>query len=630
MQLTYSQSKSDLKAFFLNAESHYLFGEYELANPLYIGLLDYNSENAHIRYKIGECYLHIPYEKTKAIPYLESAVKNSDYDAKVESYKEERAPLEAYFSLGNAYRINNELDKAINTYSKFKEMITEKNEMMNSEFIDQQILACNNAKKLMEIPISFEKEEFGDEVNITSVNYKPAVSGDQSALVFTCKFGEDDIIYHSKKVGGEWTLPVDITTQIGSDKDCSSSALNHDGTELYLYKVDDFVGNLYVSYLENGTWGKIQKLNRNINTKFYESHASISNDGQTLYFTSNRDGGVGELDIYMSERTESGDWGPAVNLGPGINTPFNENTPFISQNDSILFFSSEGHFNMGGYDIFKVVRKGNGWSTPENIGYPVNTTDDDLFFQPADNGRIAYYSMLNGYKSQNIYKLFLYGGKKLVRSFDIKGTVSLVDSTVLFDERFKISLLNSAEEHVIDVSYPNRETGHYSFISGSGYFRLMFEGLGYISHTEDISLPEDYPETEIIVNAHLEVDSTWHAEEKVQAPIIDLSNIPTVEVIDSSTLVQDVVVRDVDYQDQFGDEILYFTVQLMALKNPVDVTYFREFSDVEVVHGKDEFYRYTTGRFNTLEEARAERLRIIDIGYPDVFVKKVYREDDDS
>ena len=119
--------------------------------------------------------------------------------------------------------------------------------------------------------------------------------------------------------------------------------------------------------LLNGAWTPIKKLNKNINTKFYESHASISSDGKKLYFTSNREGGQGNLDIYVSEKDESGDWGPAVNLGAAINTPFNEDTPFITENDSMLYFSSEGHSSMGGFDNFKSQKSGN---QMENTGKP--------------------------------------------------------------------------------------------------------------------------------------------------------------------------------------------------------------------------------------------------------------------
>ncbi len=622
----YTQSKALLMEFFVQAESHYLFVEYELANPLYLSLYDLLQENANIQYKIGNCYLNIPFEKTKAIPYLEMAVKNTNYKAKEESFNETQAPLDAYFSLGNAYRVNNELDKAISTYKKFRDLQAEKNVMANADFINQQIFSCQNAKILMETPVKINKENLGEKINIVSLNLYPAVSGDESTIVYTCKFGEEDVIYYSWKEGGEWTAPIDITSQIGSDRDCSSTSLNYNGTELYVYKIDDFDGNIYVSYFENGQWGKIQKLNRNINTKYYESHASISKNGETLYFTSNRKGSIGGLDIYKSEKDKNGDWGRAVNLGPAINTPFNENTPFITDNDSLLFFSSEGYFSMGGYDIFKAKRSKDGWGNPINLGSPINTTDDDLFFQPINNGYNAYYSMLSGYKSMEIFRLTLFD-EEIKRSFEIKGILTSIDSSIEFNKDFRISLLNNTQTDTLDIIAPNKQTGQYSFNVNSGDYQLVFEGPGYLSHLENVSLPSDFPQSEIVINVKLVPGTTSKREVIPLKPILSFSQIPKVESIDSSLLILDAIIRDVSYVGTDEEEIMFFTVQLMALKNPVDVTYFKEFYDVKVVYNdEDQLYRYTTGKFDTLEEAKVERLRIVKLGYLDVFTKKVYRE----
>ena len=132
-------------------------------------------------------------------------------------------------------------------------------------------------------------------------------------------------------------------------------------------------------------------------------------DGKTLYFTSNRAGGYGGLDIYKSERTRGGDWGPAMNLGPVINSKYNEDTPFITADGNTIYFSSMGHYNMGGYDIFYSTRLDNGqWSKPINAGYPLNTTHDDLFFTPVGDGAYAYYAKYNiddTYGLMDIYKL---------------------------------------------------------------------------------------------------------------------------------------------------------------------------------------------------------------------------------
>lgn len=625
MSVSLAQSKSQMRDFFIVAESHYLYGEYEKANEIYMVLNQMMPENANIQYKIGNCYLHIPHEKTKAIPFLQSAITNSEYGAKVTRFNEKRAPLDAYFSLGNAFRINNNLDKAILTYAKFKDLLSGEGRMVNSDFVDQEIMACKNAKKLMETPLDFTKKTLGEKINIVAINHRPAVSGDGNTMVYTCEMGEENSIYMSQKVSGKWSPPTEITSQLSNQRDISSSSLNYDGTQLFIYKTDDFVGNIYVSNYSDGTWSKIMKLNNNINTKYYESHASVSKDGNTLFFTSNRDAGEGGSDIYLSELQSDGTWGPANNLGASINTPFNEGTPFLTNNDSILFFSSEGHYTIGGYDIFKAKKKSNTWQKPENIGYPINSTDDDLFFQPIGNGTIAYYSMLTGYKEKEIFKINLFS-KKIELVFEIRGIISVPDPAILFNEDFPISLIDTISNDTIDVSYPNKTTGLYSFITGTGDYELFYEGIGYFKQTKELSLDEDSPESIITIDVRLEPDSTFVKEKPVPVNI-DFSKVTVIESIDSSLLITDVETKDVNETEEDNREILYFTVQLMALYNPVDISFFIGLDDVKVLFGKDLFYRYTTGRLRTLEEAEQHRMNIINIGYPEqIFIKKVYRQ----
>lgn len=625
MSVSLAQSKSQMRDFFIVAESHYLYGEYEKANEIYMVLNQMMPENANIQYKIGNCYLHIPHEKTKAIPFLQSAITNSEYGAKVTRFNEKRAPLDAYFSLGNAFRINNNLDKAILTYAKFKDLLSGEGRMVNSDFVDQEIMACKNAKKLMETPLDFTKKTLGEKINIVAINHRPAVSGDGNTMVYTCEMGEENSIYMSQKVSGKWSPPTEITSQLSNQRDISSSSLNYDGTQLFIYKADDFVGNIYVSNYSDGTWSKIMKLNNNINTKYYESHASVSKDGNTLFFTSNRDAGEGGTDIYLSELQSDGTWGPANNLGTSINTPFNEGTPFLTNNDSILFFSSEGHYTIGGYDIFKAKKKSNTWQKPENIGYPINSTDDDLFFQPIGNGTIAYYSMLTGYKEKEIFKINLFS-KKIELVFEIRGIISVPDPAILFNEDFPISLIDTISNDTIDVSYPNKTTGLYSFITGTGDYELFYEGIGYFKQTKELSLDEDSPESIITIDVRLEPDSTFVKEKPVPVNI-DFSKVTVIESIDSSLLITDVETKDVNETDEDNREILYFTVQLMALYNPVDISFFIGLDDVKVLFGKDLFYRYTTGRLRTLEEAEQHRTDIINMGYPEqIFIKKVYRQ----
>lgn len=620
-----AQSSGEMKKIFEKAESYYLFEEYELANQLYL-LLD--TSNYNIKYKIGNCYLNIPGEKDKSIPYLESAVKSAAYDAKTESFKEKRAPLDSYFSLSKAYLINNQLDKALSTLQTFNKLAretTSKGGMKNLDYIEQQIQACKNAIDFIEHPVEFSKKSLGNDFSQGSINDNPAVSGDGNTIAYTERRGMVNAIFYSKKERGLWQTPIEITHTIFAGEDCSTSALNYDGTELFLYKTDNYDGAIYSSHFVNGAWQIIKKLNKNINTKFYESHASISSDGKRLYFTSNRDGGQGNLDIYVSEKDETDDWGPAINLGAAINTPFNEDTPFITQNDSTLYFSSEGHSSMGGFDNFKSQKVGSVWKTPVNLGYPINTTDDDKFFQPVNNGKNAYYSMTTDYKKKDIFYLGL-AGSDVNQLFEIKGIFSLKDTVVNFDKNYSIQLINKTSGDTLDVGYPNKYTGLYSFSVVPGAFRIYYRGFGYVTQTIDTTILQDYPSMTLNIDVSLERDKNVKlSKSNTVYDKINLALIPTIAAADTSTLIRNLKVSDVGDVDIKDSDVLYYTVQVMALHKPVDLTYFKYITDMKVLYNDlDKFYRYTTGKFPTREDAYALRLELIRKGYPEeIFIKKV-------
>lgn len=625
-----AQSSTEMKKIFEKAESYYLYEEYDLANQLYL-LID-STGNSNIKYKIGNCYLNIPGEKEKSIPYLESAVKSASYDSKSESFKERRAPLDSYFSLSKAYLVNNQMDQALNTLQAFNKLAKEskaKGGMMNLEYIEQQIQACKNAIEYKEHPTVFSKKSLGANFSQGSLNENPAVSFDGNTIVYTERRGIANAIFYSRKERGNWQTPIEITSELNAGEDCSSCSLNSDGTELFLYKTDNYDGAIYSSSFVNGAWTPIKKLNKNINTKFYESHASISADSKKLYFTSNRDGGQGNLDIYLSEKDASDDWGPAVNLGAAINTPFNDDTPFITQNDSTLYFCSEGHSSMGGFDNFKSQRLGNVWKTPSNLGFPINTTDDDKFFMPENNGKNAYYSMTTDYKKKDIFYVGL-DNSDVNQIFEIKGKFSLKDTVVTFDKNYSIHLINKTSGDTLDVGYPNKYTGLYDFYVAPGHFRIFYEGFGYKPFEIDTIIRQDNPNLSITLDVSLERDPSikFNPPPVVVYDRINLSLIPTVSAADTSTLIRNLTVTDVGDVNIKDSDILYYTVQVMALHNPVDVTYFKYINNIKVLYNDaDKFYRYTTGRFPTREDAYSLRLDLIRKGYPEeIFIKKVSKQ----
>jgi len=629
-----AQSGIERKRIFAQAETHLLYEEYDLACQLYLQLE--SPDNHNINYKIGTCYVNIPDEKLKAIPYLENAVRNIDYNAKSNSYKEKRAPLDAYFFLAKAYLVNDEFDKALSTLEKFNDLAKttkDRGGMRNPDFIDQQIKACKNAIELRKTPVDFTKTSLGSDFSQGPVNDNTAESFDGSTIIYTEKSGLSNKIMFSRKEEGKWTKPRQFLPVPDPGGDISSCSLNKDGSIFFLYKTDNYDGNIYSSEYSEGNWTPLKKLNGNINTRFYESHASVSSDGKRLYFTSNRDGGYGGLDIYMSEMDASGEWGPAINLGSTVNTRFNEDTPFITANDSLLFFSSEGHGSMGGYDIFVSRSDGSGWSSPENIGFPLNTTDDDIFFQPVNNGKNGYYSMSTDYKKKDIFYISfdspLTAEKRI---FDIRGIYQLDDIIVPFDDNYTIHLINRASGDTIDVGYPNKHTGQYNITAGPGQYRLVYSGTGRLTQVIDTTISASSLSDRIVIDVTLSKDPNYVFTQTVTTPQlpakyerINLDNIPRVSSIDSSILFRNLRVTDITDTAIPDSDVLYYTVQLMALYNPVDIRYFKYVNDVKVMYDpNDKFYRYTSGIFATMDAAYAYRDELVSKGYEnDLFIKKI-------
>lgn len=487
--LMLAQSQSELREMFLEAESNFLFEEYADALPLYQKILQAEPDNDNLNYKIGICFLNNPYQKEKSIPYLEKAVKNISTGYRENSFKEKKAPPDAYYYLAKAYMRNTRLDEAIKTFNYFKEILDPN--IYDASLVDKQIQSCEIAKELKRTPNYIVRENLGENINSRFAELNPLVSGDESTLIYTKKLQFYDAVFYSRKEDGKWTYPVNLTPSFALDGNSYCTGLSWDGTELFVYRSDGFDGNIYYSFRTEDKWSKLEKLNSNINTKFWESHASLSPDGKTLYFTSNRNGGFGGLDIYTSKRTDRKDWGTPVNIGPVINSEFNEDTPFLTGDGKTLYFSSQGHYNMGGFDIFYSTLLDNGnWSPPVNAGYPVNTTGDDLFFVPVKQGEFAYYSMFvseNGYGLDDIYRLEIFSDSH-PRKFVLKG-LALKDEKIKSDFSFlTVRLIDKKTNQLFNETKINAD-GTYSMDAKSGNFDLVISGKGIDESHENISIP---------------------------------------------------------------------------------------------------------------------------------------------
>ncbi len=406
-QFLCAQENKTLQDIFIEAEYFFMTGDYEDALPYYLQIYEKLPENANLAYRIGDCYLNINGKKNLSVDYLEAATKNLSAKHREGTIEQVSAPYDALYDLGQAYLINYRFDKAGEAFKKYAGTLLP-DDRENREFVDQQIKSCETAPEFLSNPVYFTEENLGSPINDERANFDPVISADGKFLAHMVSLKFYDAIMLSKLVGNKWTVPENITPELMSDGDMYISCLSSDGTVLYLSKNDDYNSDIFTSSFDGISWGPTVKLNKNINTKYWESHGFISEDGSLLVFASDRPGGFGGLDLYISKKV-NGDWGPPVNMGPQLNTPFNEDRPFLINKGNTLFFSSQGHKNMGGYDLFKSELQPNSiWSDPENLGYPLNTPDDNLFFMPASNGKSGYCSIYKdsgGSGKEDIYRI---------------------------------------------------------------------------------------------------------------------------------------------------------------------------------------------------------------------------------
>ncbi len=509
-------------------------GMYMTALDYFLKAQDFNPNNADLNYKIGKCYIS-SIQKTKAIGYLEKALA---LDAQV-------APDLKYL-LAQAYHLNLDFDKAIQYYQEYKGKLSPEDITYLGAKIDRSIQECNNGKELIQKPARVFIDNLGTTVNSIYPEYAPLITADESTIFFTSRrnnttggkrdpndlnFYED--VYFAEKAGGDWTSPQNPVKPLNGKKHDATVGLSPDGQTLLCYKGSNG-GDIYECKLKGDEWTKPSKLPKSINTKMHESSATFSPDGRTLYFVSDREGGYGGGDIWMSKKNKKGEWGDPVNLGATINSKEDEEGIFMHPNGKTLYFSSKGHKTMGGYDIFKSTYENGLWSTPENIGYPINSADDDVFFSISASGIHGYYSSVkpDGLGGQDIYIITFLGAEKpLINNTEdnllasltapvsetvIETPVEIKDNQltllkgVISDEVTKaplgavIEITDNEKNEIIASFESNSKTGKYLITLPSGKnYGMAVKAEGYLFHSENFNIPPTTSYREVEKNIEL-------------------------------------------------------------------------------------------------------------------------------
>ncbi len=497
---------------------------YKQAKPLLEKAQEFNPNNASLNYMLGVIEFNLNPQSPAAAKYLEKAI---GLNAAI--------PSDAGFFLAWAYQFQSKWDDAIKYYQMQLTVLNKdpKNNAVYLEDVTKKINECKSGKLQMANPQRIFVDNLGVSINTSYPEYSAFITADESMMILTSrrqnstggKIDEQDKwpfedLYQSFKVNGKWTEAKNFGPIVNSEEHDATAGLSADGSTMFIFKFKEKDGgDIYVSNLVGNTWSKPEHLNKNINSKDHESSVSLSYDGKRLYFISDRAGGLGDRDIYYSDKDVKGEWGPAVNAGPVLNTKYAEESVFIHPDGKTIYFSSKGHNNMGGFDLFKSVFEHGKWSEPENLGYPINGPDDDVFFVISGSGHHGYFASAKqgGFGDKDIYKITFLGPEKaplLMNEDNLLASVTApvsefkadkIESSgpkmtilkgVITDEQTKqpleasIELVDNTKNEVIAVFKSNSTTGKYlvSLPSGKNY-GIAVKKDGYLFHSENFDLP---------------------------------------------------------------------------------------------------------------------------------------------
>ncbi|MFL5754296.1 MAG: OmpA family protein [Bacteroidia bacterium] len=472
---------------------------YGMGLDSYLKAYSIDSTNANINYKIGLCYMNIPSKKKMALPYMAKASADISRSYDEDESHEKSAPLDALFYHARALHLSEKFNEAITEFEKYKSLLNSKNKSRIEE-VDKQLAYCRNAIEFYKKPEDIVIKHLGDSVNSEYPDYGPVVNADETVLMFTSRRpgstgGElsvdghyfEDIYLSKRKDDGSWSSPQHSILGINSSSNEATIGLSPDGQRVYIYK-DDNGGDIFYSELQGEIWSPPIAFGSDLNSPHWETHVTFSTDTSAMYFSSDRPGGYGGLDIYRCTKLPNGKWAKPYNLGPVINTKYNEDAPYLHPDGKKMFFSSEGHNSIGGFDIFystiSINDTGNvTCSAPVSLRVPVNTPDDDEFYVPTASGIHAYFSSSRdgGFGDQDIYVADLPSDIQVDPLVLLKGLVTF--GTAERPDKVDISVFDAKTKEMIALCKPNAVTGKYLIILNPGplgkKYIAKYEAKGY-------------------------------------------------------------------------------------------------------------------------------------------------------
>jgi len=496
----------------------------------------YNTYNPQLNYKMGVCCIFSE-KKLDALNYFKKAFE----------FKNDVAS-DIHLLLGRAYHFNHEFDRAIEEYKNYRDNLTEKENKNNEINIEKLIEECENGKKLVTEMVSVAITNIGGNINSKYDDYNPLVTSSGNRMYFTSrresiltdqrnvtdnKFNED--IYVSFFRNGKWENAQNVGKKLNSDYNDAALAISDNDSILYVYNGNSNNGDIFESSYKKGSWSKPKKMSGKFNSGDRETTLSFDAEKKTVYFISaSKKNTLGGTDIFVSRKDEKDKWKKPENAGPVINTPYDEEAVFLHPNGKTLFFSSKGHNSIGGFDIFMTTMMDDGgWSIPQNIGFPINSAGDDLFYSTYNDSTSAFFSSMreDSYGFMDIYEItyipeLVYEDTiaeaeeildvelemlafeaevpdEIDRSIVLKGIVSDREDSIPLMARLEIIDLDIND--IIATSISDKESGNYSIrLKEKKNYGIEITSQGYMLFLDIVSIPSDYEESELNRNFSLQ------------------------------------------------------------------------------------------------------------------------------
>jgi len=603
------------------ADKYYANQDYLYAISLYDSLFKKHQDNLYLAYLLGtaQCYDPMYYDNSEKLIKLAEPLKLKlfDYD----------------FYLGKSYENNDKFDDAVKQYELYLQ-----NPIPDTlrTLVNHQIEICKNSAAQIKRGSLATVTNTGPVINTEGAEYSPVLPSNEKFMVFTyrgpkSKGGKqkvpgkpdekgtyfEDVFISYKSDSGRWQnpQPIDVINTVGHD---AVMSISHDGQKLYIYRnLGLGNGDIFVSHLKGTQWSDPEKV-KGINSTFWEGSICFTPDEKYLYFSSERPGGVGGRDIWVAERLADGSYGKVTNASIAINTAYDEDSPFITADGKKLFFSSTGHNSTGGYDVFRSDMKGGKWTTPYNIGKPVNTNEDDKYYWVSADGERGYYSSerKGGQGSQDIILVEPGMFGKPTALIMMNGVVYLDDKPVEAQVRIKSKYM---KKDFVGSFSSNSVTGAYLVnLPAGNEFVVSFlsRGVSVSKHISTVGIDSFAP---------LKTDANLYSPEflaKLKARV------------DSVEMRREAMERlNMTYEEflaKFGTsktDSIDFKVQVGAYRIVENFNY-RRILTLPPVRRQiydDGITRFTVGEVSTLAEADEICKRAKKAGFKDSFVIATFK-----